>query len=104
MEKELLEHQMESLLPQLFQLAGLASAGVLFVVASYLFISIDRNRATSASKDDNQVGIKLVLFGLTMVGIGLAANGVEQVLAYALGGFKGGGGPLKTFLPSVIVG
>src|SRR5262245_7286064 len=104
MDKEALEGQVMSLLPQLLQLANLASAGVLFVVAAYLFVSIDRRRASSTTKDDNQIGIKLVLFALTMVGIGLAAGGVQSVLGYALSGFKGGGAPLKQFLPPVIVG
>jgi hypothetical protein len=99
-----LEAQAMSLIPQLIQLAQLASPGVLLVVVGYLYIAIDRNRANSTTKDDTQVGIKLVLFALTMVGIGLAAGGLQSILGYALGGFKGGGGPLKLYLPPVIVG
>lgn len=88
------------LLPSLLS----ALPAVLFVAAAYLIITLDRQRENSPSKDDTQVGIKLVLWGLTIAGIGLATSGLTGLLAHALGGFKGGGGPLKLAMPPIIVG
>ncbi|HEU0033060.1 MAG TPA: hypothetical protein VFQ53_20650 [Kofleriaceae bacterium] len=75
-----------------------------FVAFSYFIITLDRQRATSPSKDDTQVGIKLVLYGLVIAGVGLAASGLDQLLGYMLGGFKGGSMPIRFALPSIIVG
>lgn len=88
------------LLPSLLS----ALPAILFVAAAYLIITLDRGRENSPSKDDTQVGIKLVLWGLTIAGIGLASGGLTGFLAHALGGFKGGGGPIKIAMPSIIVG
>src|SRR5688572_1610458 len=62
---------------------------LLFVAASYFVITIDRTRANSPSKDDTQVGIKLVLWALIIAGIGFAASGLIDIVAVALSGFKG---------------
>lgn len=88
------------------QLPSLLSAlpAIVFVAAAYLIITLDRQRANSPSKDDTQVGIKLVLWGLTIAGVGLASGGLTGFLAHALGGFKGGSGPIKIAMPSIIVG
>jgi hypothetical protein len=75
-----------------------------FVAGAYFILTLDRQRANSPSKDDTQVGIKLVLFGLLIAGISLAAGGLHGLLAYALGGFKGGSGPIKGALPPILVG
>jgi hypothetical protein len=80
---------------------GLAAA---YVAGAYFILTLDRQRANSPSKDDTQVGIKLVLFGLLIAGIMLAAGGLDRLLAYALGGFKGGSGAIKAALPSILVG
>ena len=77
---------------------------VLFIIIAYLYITLDRQRATSPSKDDTQVGIKLTLFALILAGLGLAAGGLTQLLAFALGGFKGGSGGVKEALPPILVG
>ncbi len=77
---------------------------VIFVGASYFIITLDRQRANSPSKDDTQVGIKLVLWGLIIAGLGLAAMGVEQFLAFALGGFKGGSMGIRVAIPPILVG
>ena len=94
MERDALEGMMQQL-PTL--LATLPS--VAFVAAAYFFITLDRQRATSPSKDDTQVGIKLVLFALILAGIGIALGGVNILLSYALSGFKGGAGPIKVAIP-----
>jgi hypothetical protein len=96
------------------QITGAVSAGLtallplllpaVFVGVGYLFLTIDRQRATSPSKDDTQAGLKLVLFTLLLAGIGIAAGGLQGLLGYALGGFKGGSGPIKVALPSILVG
>ncbi|HEY4242305.1 MAG TPA: hypothetical protein VGM88_20950 [Kofleriaceae bacterium] len=77
---------------------------VAFVAAGYLFLTIDRTRANSASKDDTQAGLKLVLWALVLAGVGVAAGGTEQLVGYILGGFKGGSGPIRIAMPSIIVG
>jgi hypothetical protein len=88
---------------ELMQLIPIAVA-VGFVGASYFIITLDRQRATSASKDDTQVGIKLVLWGLVIAGLGLAVGGVDGFLAFALGGFKGGSMGARVAIPSILVG
>jgi len=94
---------MGELLQLLPSIEALALAGG-FVVFAYLVITLDRRRETSPSKDDTQVGIKLVLYGLALAGILIAATGVEGLLSYVLGGFKGGAGPIKGALPPILVG
>jgi hypothetical protein len=92
--------ELEQLLPAL---QALALAGG-FVIFAYLVVTLDRRRENSPSKDDTQVGIKLVLYGLALAGIQIAAGGLTTLLAYVLGGFKGGAGPIKVALPPVLVG
>ncbi len=77
---------------------------IAFVILGYLVITIDRSRATSPSKDDTQVGLKLVLYGLVIAGVQMVAQGVAMFLGFALGGFKGGGGPVRLAMPPIIVG
>jgi hypothetical protein len=75
-----------------------------FVAASYFIITLDRARANSPSKDDTQTGIKIVLYGLILAGIALAATGVDGLLAYMLGGFKGGSIYIRAAIAPIIVG
>jgi hypothetical protein len=77
---------------------------ILFVGAGYFFISLDRQRANSVTKDDTQVGLKLVLYGLILAGISIAAGGVTLLLAFIFGGFKGGSMPIRQALPTILVG
>ncbi|HEY5938878.1 MAG TPA: hypothetical protein VIU61_29700, partial [Kofleriaceae bacterium] len=84
--------------------AALPGLGVAFVLGAYFFIVLDRQRANSPSKDDTQVGLKLVLFGVMYAGLALAVNGTADVLAYALGGFKGGSIKLREAIPSMLIG
>ena len=77
---------------------------VFFVAFAYFVLTLDRTRATSASKDDTQAGIKVVLWGLILAGVGLAAGGLETLLGYMLAGFKGGSGPIKVAIPPILVG
>jgi hypothetical protein len=79
-------------------------AAIIFVGAGYFFLSLDRHRANSTSKDDTQVGLKLVLYGLVLAGISMAAGGVTTLLAFIFGGFKGGSLAIRQALPTIIVG
>jgi len=65
-----------------------ALAAFLFVGAAYFIITLDRQRANSPSKDDTQVGLKLVLYGLMLAGISLAVAGVTGFLAFVFSGAK----------------
>jgi len=98
-----LEAALRAVLGEGAQVLG-AVAAIGFVAAAYLFVTIDRHRADSPSKDDKQVGLKLVLFGLVLAGVHYAAGGVTGVLAYILGGAKGGSGPMRAAIPSIVVG
>ncbi len=94
---------MDRAMEQVFQFVPVAVA-IVFVGASYLIITLDRQRANSPSKDDTQVGIKLVLWGLLIAALFMAANGVQGFLAFALGGFKGGSIGVRLALPPILVG
>src|SRR5689334_14595388 len=77
---------------------------VMYVGGGYFILTLDRQRANSISKDDTQAGLKLVLFGLMIAGVTLAAGGIDGLISFALGGFKGGSGPIKMALPPILVG
>jgi hypothetical protein len=83
-------------------LAGSVAVG--FVAFAYFILTLDRQRATSPSKDDNQVGLKLVLFALALFGVGTAAGGLHALLGSILGGLKEGSAAIKATLPPIIVG
>ncbi len=85
---------------------GMASPFIAFgfVVFGYFMITLDRARASSPSKDDTQVGIKLVLHGLILMGVMMAVGGVTEIAAYVFSGFKGGSGPIKHAIPPIAVG
>jgi len=72
---------------------------VVFVAVGYLVISL-----RGMAKDDPQVGLKLVLFGLLLACIQLAARGASDFLGFALGGFKGGSTVAKEAIPPIMVG
>lgn len=90
---------------------GRALAGSLivgFVLVAYFAILFDRRRENSPSRDDTQVGIKLVLWAILIGAVAMAAEGAEALLAFVLGGFKGGWsslrGPLATIAAAGGVG
>jgi hypothetical protein len=88
---------------QIMQLIPIAVA-VAYIGGSYFFITLDRQRADSPSKDDTQVGIKLVLWAFIITGVGMAAGGIETLLAFALSGFKGGSMGIRIALAPIVVG
>ena len=59
-----------------------------FLVLGYFAVLIDRRREGSPSRDDNQVGIKLVLYGVAIVAMLMVVGGLQQLFEYVLGGFK----------------
>jgi hypothetical protein len=75
-----------------------------FVLFAYFAIILDRRRDNSPSKDDTQVGIKLAVLGLSLSAVGLVAAGVNGLLAFVLGGFKGGAQPIKDAIPALVTG
>jgi len=83
-------------------LGAFAAAG--FIAFSYFLLTLDRGRTNSPSKDDTQAGIKVVLFALVIAGVAMTAAGLTEFLSFALGGFKGGSGPVKHALPTILVG
>jgi len=92
------------------ELAGLAPLLIglavvhFYVFGGYLAIVIDRGRPTSASKDDTQVGLKLVLIGLLLFGVITAINSAERIVAMMLGGFHDFVLVVKTSIVGVVVG
>lgn len=91
------------MLAMVMQMLPVAVA-VFYVGASYLVVTLDRSRPTSPSKDDTQVGIKLIIWAFVIAGLGFAAGGVDAILSYALGGFRGGSLPLRAALGPLVVG
>ncbi len=81
-----------------------ALAAFIFVGAAYFIITLDRQRATSPSKDDTQVGLKLVLYGLILAGVSLAVAGATNFLAFVFSGAKGGSLPIRAAFPPILVG
>jgi len=98
------------LMPRMFAPDGSMAAGAyllvapLFVVAGYFFILLDRRREGSLSRDDRQVGLKLVLYAFGLAGLSFVSAGVFNLLAYILGGFKGGTDNLKLSIAHLIAG
>lgn len=84
------------------QLTDPVALVAVFILVAYLVITIDRRREASSSKDDTQVGIKLVIFGLMAVALLSAASATQHLLAFVLGGFKGGWKAMRGPVASVI--
>jgi hypothetical protein len=72
------------------QLTEPTTFALFFVLLGYFAIAIERRREGSTSRDDTQVGLKLVLWALMIYAALEVAEAVEHLLWYVLGGFKGG--------------
>jgi hypothetical protein len=83
---------------------GLLLGAPVWLVASYLLLLWHGRLEGSASRDDGQVGLKVVVFFLLLVGLGIAANGVAGLLHYLLSGAKAGKDTLKASIAGVIAG
>jgi hypothetical protein len=82
---------------------GIAVA-VGYAFFALIVITLDRFRAGSASKDDTQVELKIVLFGLALMGLFIAADGFTGLVGAITSGFKGGGDTIKLALAPIVVG
>ena len=83
---------------------GLAAAVGYGTLALFL-IFLDRLRATSASKDDSQVEIKILLYALLLMGVFIISDGVTSLLGLITSGFKQDIGPtIKGLVAPIIVG
>jgi len=84
-----------------FALVGIAP---LLLLLGYFFIRWDCRQADSPNRDDAQVGLKLVLFGLMVVALGVASGGGETLLHYLLSGAKTGTPNLKAGIAGLVAG
>jgi hypothetical protein len=75
-----------------------------WLVLSYFFMVWESRREGSASKDDGQMGIKLVGLFLLLVGLAIATGGVTSLLHFLLSGAKTGKEALKGSIATVIAG
>lgn len=84
-------------------------AAIGLVVLGYFFIFWDRRKDESTNRDDGQVGLKLVLYAIGVVSLGLAMGAVGDILGWAIAGgkdaqgFKGSAG-IKLGIASLIAG
>jgi hypothetical protein len=91
----------------LFSEGGLifgAAAAVFYAFFAMGILTLDRFRASSTSKDDTQLELKVLLFALSLMGLFLACDGAASLVGEILGGFKGGGDSIKAVLPAIVVG
>lgn len=85
--------------------AAVSSAALVgFVAIGYTLIVLDRRRDASPARDDTQVGLKLALWGVILAGVLTAAGGCEDLLAFVLGGFKGGWKAMRGPLATIVAG
>jgi len=75
-----------------------------FALVTYFFLQWDRRRDGSPSKDDPQLGLKTALYALLASAVLLGATGATDLLAFILGGFKGGWKAMRGPLATVAVG
>jgi len=80
------------------------TVAISYALFALLLITLDRFRPASASKDDTQVELKILVFALALIGLSLAAGGVTDLVAVIAGGFKGGGDAIKRVLAPIVVG
>ncbi|HWN70434.1 MAG TPA: hypothetical protein VNM90_22495 [Haliangium sp.] len=79
------------------------------LLLGYFYIFWDRRKDGSLNAGDGQVGIKLVLYTLLLVSLGLAVGAIESILGYILAAGKDqlgqkGAGPLKMGIASLVAG
>jgi hypothetical protein len=75
-----------------------------YAFLALIIITLDRFRASSASKDDTQVELKILLFGLALMALAIATDGVTGLVAAVASGFKGGADGVKSALAPIAVG
>jgi len=75
-----------------------------FLILAYFFVVWDKRQADSPSADDTQIGLKLGLFFLAIIGLGMAVSGASMFLHYLLSGAKTGSFAIKTGIASILSG
>ncbi len=75
-----------------------------FVIFGYWFLCFWDRRDDRPSKDDKQLGTKLVLWGFIIGGVTMVLMGAFGLIAFILGGFKGGFGVIKGALATIVSG
>jgi hypothetical protein len=67
---------------------GFTVGVIAFAAAAYFYLVWDKSRADSPSKGDGQLGLKVVVYSLLLVALGLAVSGLTDVLVFLLSGAK----------------
>ena len=75
-----------------------------FLLLGYFFAVWDQRKAESDSKDDGQVGVKIALMAVIIMGIGIAAGGAQTLLHYLLSGAKTGTPAIKQAIAGLLSG
>lgn len=84
--------------------AAFGSIAIGLVVLGYFFIFWERRRDDSPMKDDEHAHLKLTLYALMIVALGVAAAGLADVLGYLLSGAKGGSIRIKMGISHLVAG
>jgi hypothetical protein len=96
-----------SMEPMGMMVGAMESVGALvfapfFVFLGYWFVCFWDRREDRPSKGDTQLGSKLVLWSLILAAATMMVLGGLGLLSYILGGFKGGSGPVKSALATIV--
>src|SRR5687768_11846851 len=75
-----------------------------YAFLALIVITLDRFHANSASKDDTQVELKILLFGLALMSLAIASDGVTGLVEAIASGFKSGAEGVKAALAPIAVG
>jgi hypothetical protein len=76
----------------------------MFVILGYWFLVFWDRRDDRPSKDDKQLGTKLVLWGFILGGVFGVLMGANQLVTFVFSGFKGGFGAIKGALSGIVSG
>jgi hypothetical protein len=76
----------------------------IFVFTFYFIVIFWDRRENRPSKDDAQLGTKLVLWGFILGGITGVLFGADQLITFVFSGFKGGFGAIKGALSGIVSG
>ncbi len=94
---------MNEMIGALAPLAGILPAFA-FLVGGYFYAVWDQRKADSDSKDDGQVGVKVAIIAVIIVGIGIAFGGAQTLLHYLLSGAKTGTPAIKGAIAGLLTG
>ena len=84
--------------------AMFAGVAIAFVALGYFFIFWERRRDDSPMRDDEHAHLKLTLYALMIVALGVAASGLSQILGSLLSGAKGGAITIKMGIAHLVAG